>query len=588
MTQAPPELAQTSSVQTPINHHSHHSHPNHPSHPSHPNHPSHQADPKTSHTVPALQLRGITKRFPGVIANDNVDLVVNVGEVLALLGENGAGKSTLISILYGLYQPDEGKVELLGKAVKVSSPAQALKLGIGLVPQHPLLVERHSVAENLALGTSTGLFPARSITAKVREVSGKYGLEVNPQARVSDLSPGEKQRVEIVRALLGGAKVLILDEPTSVLTPQEANGLFRVMRELKADGRSLIFISHKLDEVLAVADRVTVLRRGKVVGGVPTKGATRESLAELMVGRSVDFTRKRHTPTLPNTLPKALADEVMLGVSNLSALNSRGLPALRGVSFNLQRGEVLGVAGIAGNGQSELVEVLAGLHPATGEIRLDGQSLTGGAEARFSAGVAHIPEDRIHSGTVPSMTVAENLALRTYDRPPLAKGLARNLPLTDATAKREVEAYNVATPSIHTPSRLLSGGNIQKLILARELAGQPKLILAVHPTYGLDIGATDQVHRILLERTENGASVLLVSEDLDELLSLSDRIAVMVDGHLLGPFAVADVTRESLGLLMGGSGETVETVVTVETTEASAPAQSTSLNQSTPLNKEGA
>ncbi|WP_205746941.1 ABC transporter ATP-binding protein [Deinococcus sp. KSM4-11] len=492
-----------------------------------------------------LQLRGITKRFPGVVANDGVDLTLQRGEVLALLGENGAGKSTLISILYGLYQPDEGHVELAGKAVRIGSPAQARALGIGLVPQHPLLVARHSVAENLALGGGSVLFPARGIAGRIRELSGKYGLEVDPSARVADLSPGEKQRVEIIRALLGGAQVLILDEPTSVLTPQEAQGLFRVMRELRADGRSLIFISHKLDEVLDIADRVTVLRRGRVVGGVPTAGATRESLAELMVGRSVDFTRKRGAgPTTPDTL---------LTVRDLSATGSRGLPALRGVSFDLARGEVMGVAGIAGNGQSELVEVLAGLHAATGAVTLDGQPLSGGAQARFRTGVAHIPEDRIHSGTVPSMTVAENVALRAYDQPPLARGLARDLNQVDDLARREVQAYDVATPGIHTPSRLLSGGNIQKLILARELAGSPKLILAVHPTYGLDIGATDQVHRVLLERTQGGAGVLLVSEDLDELLSLSDRIGVMVGGALLGPFPAAEVTRESLGLLMGGA-----------------------------------
>lgn len=493
----------------------------------------------------ALRLSQITKRFPGVVANDAVDLSVQAGEVLALLGENGAGKSTLISILYGLYQPDEGFIELQGQRVTIGSPAQARKLGIGLVPQHPVLVSRHTVAENLALGAGSALFPARNVAGRVRELSEKYGLEVDPQARVSNLSPGEKQRVEIVRALMGGAKVLILDEPTSVLTPQEADGLFRVMRELRADGRSLIFISHKLDEVLAVADRVTVLRRGKVVGGVPTAGATRESLAELMVGRSVDFARKRGN--MPPTL------DVLLGVRGLNAMGSRGLPALRDVSFDLLRGEVLGVAGIAGNGQSELVEVLAGLHDSSGQVTLAGQPLTGGAAQRFRAGVAHIPEDRIHSGTVPSMTVAENLALRQYDQAPLARGLARDLNATHALARREVEAYSVATPDIHTPSRLLSGGNIQKLILARELAGNPQVILAVHPTYGLDIGATDQVHRVLLERTAGGAGVLLVSEDLDELLSLSDRVAVMVGGELKGPYAVHEVTRESLGLIMGGA-----------------------------------
>ncbi|MBZ9749657.1 ABC transporter ATP-binding protein [Deinococcus sp. HMF7604] len=494
---------------------------------------------------PALRLRGVTKRFPGVVANDRVDLTVQPGEVLALLGENGAGKSTLISMLYGLYQPDEGHIEVTGRAVCIGSPAQARRLGIGLVPQHPLLVARHTVAENLALGRAGGLFPARRVAGHIRALSAQYGLEVDPGARVADLSPGEKQRVEIIRALLGGAQVLILDEPTSVLTPQEAQGLFRVMRELRAGGRSLIFISHKLDEVLDVADRVTVLRKGQVVGGVPTAGATRESLAALMVGRAVDFTRKR--------APGAGSTDPLLSVRGLDAQGTRGLPALRGVSFDLRRGEVLGVAGIAGNGQSELVEVLAGVWPATGEVSLNGQPLSGSAAERSRAGVAHIPEDRLHSGTVPSMTVAENLSLRDYDRAPLARGLARNLAAEGERARRDVEAYAVATPSIHTPVRLLSGGNIQKLILARELAGAPLVILAVHPTYGLDIGAADQVHRALLDRTGEGAGVLLVSEDLDELLSLSDRVGVMVGGALLGPFPVAEVTRESLGLLMGGA-----------------------------------
>jgi ABC-type uncharacterized transport system ATPase subunit len=508
-------------------------------------HASSLPPPTSAPIPPALRLSGITKRFPGVVANDAVDLTVQPGEVLALLGENGAGKSTLISILYGLYQPDEGRIELNGQPVKITSPAQALRLGIGLVPQHPLLVARHSVAENLALGAGTALFPARAVAGRVRDLSARYGLAVDPAARVSDLSPGEKQRVEIVRALMRGARVLILDEPTSVLTPQEADALFGVMRGLRADGRSLIFISHKLGEVLAVADRVTVLRRGRVVGGVPTAGATRESLAELMVGRGVEFTRQRRAG--------AVGEETLLAVRDLRASGARGLPALRGVTFDLKAGEVLGVAGIAGNGQSELVEVLAGLHPASGSVTLAGQPLTGGADERFRAGVAHIPEDRIHSGTVPSMTVAENLALRDYARAPLARGLARDLRATDERARREVEAYSVATPGIHTPSRLLSGGNIQKLILARELQGQPRLILAVHPTYGLDVGATEQVHRVLLERTQEGAGVLLVSEDLDELLSLCDRVGVMVGGELRGPFPVAEVTRESLGLLMGGA-----------------------------------
>ncbi|WP_380129776.1 ABC transporter ATP-binding protein [Deinococcus sonorensis] len=496
---------------------------------------------------PVLSLRGITKRFPGVTANDDVTLDLQAGEVLALLGENGAGKSTLISILYGLYRPDEGQILLDGRPVNIASPAHALRLGIGLVPQHPMLVGRHTVAENLALGTGSALFPARAMRGRIRELSQRYGLGVDPDARVQGLSPGEKQRVEILRSVLRGVRVLILDEPTSVLTPQEVEGLFGVMRELRAGGQSLVFISHKLDEVLSITDRVAVLRRGQLVGSWPTAGATRELLAERMVGKSVSFERKRGA---------SHAAAPLLQVSGLNARSGRGLPALQNVTFTLHCGEVIGVAGVAGNGQSELVEVLAGLHPAdSGELTLDATPLSGDPRRRFAQGVAHIPEDRIHMGTVPTMTVAENLALREYAATPYARGGVRNLGALDRHARQMVEEYQVSTPGLTTPSRLLSGGNIQKLILARELTGQARLILAVHPTYGLDIGATDQVHRVLLSRSEAGAGVLLVSEDLDELLSLSDRIAVMYHGELLGPYDVGSVTREGLGLLMtGGSG----------------------------------
>ncbi len=491
-----------------------------------------------------LELSHITKRFPGVTANDDVSLELHAGEVLALLGENGAGKSTLMSILYGLYRPDEGEIRIGGRLVQIGSPAHALRLGIGLVPQHPVLVSRHTVAENLALGVGSAFMPAQRLVPQIRALEAKYGLLVDPDARVNQLSPGEKQRVEILRSLLRGATTLILDEPTSVLTPQEAESLFKVMRELRSDGKSLIFISHKLEEVLAICDRITVLRRGAVVGTLSAVGTTKETLANLMVGRSVSFERKRVTPDLTETL---------LEVTGLRVKSSRGLEALKGVSFTMRRGEVLGVAGVAGNGQSELIEALAGLRPlAAGTVRLNGSSLTGNPAERFAAGVAHIPEDRIQMGTVPSMTVAENLALREYDKPPLANGFWKNSSAYDRNATNKVAEYSIATPGIHTVSRSLSGGNIQKVILARELAHDAKLILAVHPTYGLDIGATDQVHRTLLERSERGAGVLLVSEDLEELMSLSDRIAVLYHGELRGPFDVSSVSREGLGLLMTG------------------------------------
>jgi len=507
-----------------------------------------QSDPNTDAPArtaqPLLRLLGITKRFPGVVANDSVNLELYPGEVLGLLGENGAGKSTLISILYGLYRPDEGEICIDGQAVHITSPVNALKLGIGLVPQHPVLVGRHTVAENLALGIGSSFLPAQRIVPLIEKLAGAYGLKIDPKAYVHQLSPGEKQRVEIIRALLGGARVLILDEPTSVLTPQEAEALFKVMRELREAGKSLIFISHKLEEVLTITDRCMVLRRGKVVGGIPTPEATKNKLAQMMVGRSVSFERKRQTPKLGS---------ILLDVKDLQAKSNRGLEALRGVSFQLQQGEVLGIAGVAGNGQSELIEVLAGLHHIDGgSVGLNGQPLSQNPAQLFKQGVAHIPEDRIKMGTIPSMSVAENLALREYKEAPLAKGFFRNLNAYDQNAKTQVEKYAVATPSIHTQSRLLSGGNIQKVILARELAENAKLILAVHPTYGLDIGATEQVHKVLLERTYQGAAVLLVSEDLEELLSLSDTIAVLYHGELKGPFAVDSVSREEIGLLMTG------------------------------------
>jgi general nucleoside transport system ATP-binding protein len=338
--------------------------------------------------------------------------------------------------------------------------------------------------------------------------------------------------------------VLILDEPTSVLTPQEAEALFRVMRELKTAGKSLIFISHKLEEVLTISDRCTVLRRGKVVGNIPTAEASKAKLAEMMVGRSVSFERKRAEPKLGGKL---------LELSDLKANSSRGLPALRGLNLELRAGEIIGVAGVAGNGQSELVEVLSGLRKIEGgTATLEGHPVIAKPAQLFEAGVAHIPEDRIHMGTVPSMTVAENLALREYAKAPLAKGLMSDGAALESNAQAKVKEYAVATPSIHTPSRLLSGGNIQKVILARELAGNPKLILAVHPTYGLDVGATEQVHKVLLDKTYEGAGVLLVSEDLDEILQLADSVAVLYHGELKGPFAVGEVTREQLGLLMTG------------------------------------
>lgn len=502
---------------------------------------------------PVLKLRGISKRFPGVVANDQVDLDVYPGEVHALLGENGAGKTTLMNILYGFYQPDEGQIELSGRPVRIGSPAEAMRLGIGLVPQHPLLVRRHSVAENLALGLPTGWWrPTKPLGKRLHELKQQYRLDVEAGALVEQLSPGEKQRVEIIRALLRGAKILILDEPTSVLTPQEAGELFKVIQRITQSGGAVLFISHRLDEVLEIANRVTVLRKGKAVGSLtpPTDKAT---LAEMMVGRQVSFERERGM---------AKRGAPVLEVQKLSVFSDRGLPALRSVSFNLHQGEVLGVAGVAGNGQSELIQVLAGLRKAvSGSVKLDGRDITGKTPRQLhTLGVAHVPEDRIRMGVVPSMSVAQNLALRNYFRPPFSKGLWLDQQELDQNALRQIRQHEIAAPKPGTEARLLSGGNIQKIILARELAGNLKVILAVHPTYGLDVGASEQVHATLLQKTQEGAAVLLVSEDLDEIISLSDRVGVLYAGELVGPVEATSVTREQIGLWMM-RGETASTTI---------------------------
>ncbi|MDR7426095.1 MAG: ABC transporter ATP-binding protein [Armatimonadota bacterium] len=499
------------------------------------------------HVEAFLVLRNITKTFPGVVANDRVTLEVRPGEVHALLGENGAGKTTLMSVLYGIYQPDAGEIVLRGRSVRIRSPHDAITRGIGMVPQQFLLVRRHTVAENVALGLAgtPPLFPARQVQRRIEELGQRYGLLVDPRAPIWSLSVSEQQRVEIIKALLRGAEILILDEPTSVLTPQETLGLFAVLRRMKEEGHAVIFITHKLDEVMAVADRVTVLRKGRVVDTVPVAQTDKRALARMMVGREVEF-----------RLPKAPAatDGEALGVEDLWARSDRGLLALRGVSFSVRRGEILGIAGVAGNGQREQVEVLTGLRRAErGRVRVLGRDVTNRSPREiFEAGAAHIPEERVRMGIVPRLSVAENLVLRQYRYPPFCRG-----PLLDAEAildfsHRMIAEYDIATPSARTPARALSGGNIQKLILARELSGEPGLVIAAHPTSGLDVSATEQIHALLLRRRQQGAGVLLVSEDLDEILALSDRIAVMFGGEIVGTVAATEADRERLGLMMTG------------------------------------
>jgi general nucleoside transport system ATP-binding protein len=494
-----------------------------------------------------LRMHNITKTFPGVVANDRVNLEVQAGEVHALLGENGAGKTTLMRILYGLYQPDAGDVLVRGRPVRLRAPRDAIALGIGLVPQHFLLVRRHTVAENIALGLPGArfFFPVRQLAARIRDVAERYGLPVDPGAPIWQLSPGEQQRVEILKALLRGSELLILDEPTALLTPQETSGLFSVLARMRAEWRTVIFISHKLGEVMTIADRITVLRQGRVVATLPTAEADARQLARLMVGRDITF----------EAPPHHLASRgLILRVVALEAYNDRGILALQGVSFGVQRGEILGVTGVTGNGQQELVDVVTGLRqPKAGQLYLGDREITQTSRRqRFAMGMAHIPTERQLMGVVPAMSVAENLALRDYHAAPLAYGPLLNQRAMARLAAQAMQAHAIATPSPATPVAHLSGGNVQKLILARELSGQPRLIVAAHPTQGLDVGATAQTHRTLLQHREQGAAILLVSEDLEEIMRVADRIMVLCAGHIMGIVPAATVDKEQLGLMMAG------------------------------------
>ncbi|RIK49724.1 MAG: heme ABC transporter ATP-binding protein [Chloroflexi bacterium] len=502
-----------------------------------------------SEIIPVLEARGITKRFPGVVANEDINLRLYPGEILALLGENGAGKSTLMNIIYGLYRPSEGEILVKGEPVKMDNPNHAIRLGIGMVHQHFQLVPVMTVAENVMLGSESvrnGLLDTRSVAARIHELSDRYGLSVDPYALVEDLPVGMRQRVEIVKTLYRNADILILDEPTAVLTPQEIEGLFEVMELLKNQGKSIIFITHKLKEVLRVADRIVVLRDGKVVGEADPKTATQGSLAAMMVGREVILTVEK-TPAQPR--------DPVLVVDALTARTDLGEPALRGVSFEVRAGEILGVAGVQGNGQTELVEVLTGLRPAqSGTVRIGGQDMTNAGPRRVTADgqSCHVPEDRHTYGMVDTYSVAYNLVLNTYYKPPFAQGWTVREQAIREHAEVLVDEYDVRTPDVDTLAGNLSGGNQQKMVVAREFSRPVKLLIAAQPTRGIDVGSIEFIHGQIVAKRDEGVAVLVVSAELDEIMALSDRIAVMYKGEIVAIVPRAEATREGLGLLMAG------------------------------------
>ena len=504
----------------------------------------------------AVEMRGITKEFPGVLAAEDVDFTLKRGEIHALLGENGAGKSTLVNVLTGLYMPERGTIRVYGEQVDIRSPSDAINNGIGMVHQHFMLVPTQTVTENILLGLDEPKF--RLNLSHYHEVIGdlgvQYGLHVDPSAQIWQISVGEQQRVEILKMLYRGATILIMDEPTAVLAPQEIEELFVTLRAMTDEGKSIIFISHKLDEVIAIADRITVLRKGKVsAANVPVKGTTKQELANLMVGREVffDLQKEEQTP-----------GDIVLEVENIKAENDKGLHALKGLSIHVRSGEIVGLAGVAGNGQAELAEVITGLRaPTGGRVIVHGETLIGeGAETKneaqsvrkiIDARVSHVPEDRTHVGTAPNLSITDNVIMKNYRIPPISKRWSVDKIEARQYAGSLKDSYDIIVPTVETQARLLSGGNLQRLILAREMSSEPDLMIAMQPTRGLDVGAIEGVQRLLLEQRKHGAAILRVSEELEELIALSDRVYAIYEGEIMGELADADA--ETLGLMMTGT-----------------------------------
>jgi simple sugar transport system ATP-binding protein len=500
------------------------------------------------HHLQTMSMNGIVKRFPGVLANDHVDFDVHAGEIHALLGENGAGKSTLMRQLYGLYRPNEGTIKINDEEVTFRSPQDAIAAGIGMIHQHFMLVPSLSVVENVALGLKSSRGPILDldrVEKRLQEISEKYHLKVDTHAFVWQLAVGEQQRVEILKALYRGADLLILDEPTAVLTPQEVDELFITLQQMAEDGHALIFISHKLHEVLKISNRITVLRDGKVVGSVKNEGVTKAELAQMMVGRPVILQYKK---------AEVQPGEIRLKVENLTVAGDRGTDALKSVSFELYSGEILGLAGVSGNGQRELAEALAGMRPIRqGKVTLMGKDVTNASpNQHIEAGQSYIPEERMKEGAIKDFSVSDNVILEDNNRQPYAHATFLDFKTIDKKTTELVEEYNVKTPSNATPLKNLSGGNIQKLILARELSRKPGVLIAAQPTRGVDIGASEYIHQCLLKQRSAGTATLLISEDLDEIRALSDRIAVIYEGEIVGIVDCATTTVEELGLMMAG------------------------------------